>query len=67
MIRKLKSKIFLLIMISLATITLGIIVLFTYYNYKNTINTSTFFMNRVFGEQERENMQLMDRRNVNNG
>ena len=67
MIRKLKSKIFLLIMISLATITLGIIVLFTYYNYKNTINTSTFFMNRVFGEQERENMQLTDRRNVNNG
>ena len=52
MIKKLKSKIFLIIMLSLATITLGIIILFTYYNYRNTINTSTFFMDRVFGRKE---------------
>lgn len=54
MIKKLKSKIFFLIMISLTTITLGIIILFTFYNYRNTINTSAFFINRVFGLEERK-------------
>ena len=54
MIKKLKSKIFILIMASLLTITLGIIIIFTYYNYRNTINTSTFFIDRVFGLKERD-------------
>ena len=53
MIKKLKSKIFLIIMLSLAIVTLGIIIIFTYSNYRNIINTSTFFMDRVFGRDER--------------
>ena len=56
MIKKLKSKIFLIIMVALATITLGTIIIFTYINYRNTINTSTFFMDRVFGRDERAQM-----------
>ena len=56
MIKKLKSKIFLIIMVALTTITLGTIIIFTYINYRNTINTSTFFMDRVFGRDERNAM-----------
>ena len=54
MIKKLKSKIFWLIMVSISTITIGVIVLFSYYNYRNTINTSAFFIDRFYGREERE-------------
>ena len=46
MIRKLKQRIFLLIMLSLSIIMLGIIILFTSLNYNNTINTTVSMMNR---------------------
>ena len=48
MIKKLESKIFLILMISLSIITIGVIVLFTVSNYNNAINTSTIFMDRLF-------------------
>lgn len=54
MVEKLKSKIFFLIMISLSIITIGIVVIFTVYNYNNTINTSTFFIDRVYGLEDRK-------------
>ncbi|MBQ2836416.1 MAG: GHKL domain-containing protein [Clostridia bacterium] len=46
MIKKLKQRIFLLIMLSLSIIMLGIIILFTSLNYNNTINTTVSMMNR---------------------
>ena len=47
MINKLKKKIFWIIQISLTIIILGIIVLFTTSSYKNTITSSTMFMDRI--------------------
>lgn len=52
MINKLKSKIFWLIMITLSIITLGVVLLFTIINYRNTINTSIFFIDRVYGIED---------------
>lgn len=49
MIKKLSQKIFLLIMISLLTVILGIIVVFTFFNYTNTINSRIVMMNRFIG------------------
>jgi len=57
MIKKLKQRIFLLVMLSLSIIMLGIIILFTLLNYNNTINTTVSMMNRfVGGEFKRNNM-----------
>lgn len=47
MINQLSRKIFFLIMISLGTIILGIIMIFTYLNYNNTINSTTMMMDRL--------------------
>lgn len=47
MIKKLKSKIFILIMLSLSAIILGTIIIFTILNYTNTINTATMMIDRV--------------------
>ncbi|MBR2786764.1 MAG: HAMP domain-containing histidine kinase [Clostridia bacterium] len=47
MIGKLRKKIFWIIQISLSVIVLGVIIIFTSYNYKNTITSSTMFMDRV--------------------
>ena len=44
MIKKLSNRIFFLIMISLETIIIGIIVLFAFSNYRNTINTAGLMM-----------------------
>ena len=52
MIKELKSKIFLLIMISLSIVTIGIISLFTFYNYRNTLKTSAFFIDRIHDIEE---------------
>ena len=46
MINKLSKRIFWLITISLSIIVVGIIMIFTILNYKNTINTATFMMDR---------------------
>lgn len=74
MINKLKSKIFWLIMITLSIITLGVVILFTIINYRNTINTSSFFIDRVYGiednrkdrplKPEEDDEERMDRRDV---
>ena len=46
MINKLSKRIFWLIIISLSIIVVGIIMIFTILNYKNTINTASFMMDR---------------------
>ena len=54
MIKKLKQRIFLLIMLSLSIIIIGLIVLYASINYNNTINTTVSMMTRfVDGEQKR--------------
>ena len=52
MINKLRKKIFWIIQISLSVIILGIIILFTSFSYKNTIMSSTMFMDRLEGREE---------------
>ena len=46
MIKKLKQKIFLLIMLSLSIIIIGLIILYVSLNYNNAINTTVSMMNR---------------------
>ena len=54
MIKKLEQRIFLLIMVPLAIIILGTIILFAVLNYSNTINTSTFMLDRFIGEEPKK-------------
>ena len=54
MIKKLKSKIFFLIMISLSVLVVGIIVGFSILNYTNTIKTSTIMMDRFSNFKEKD-------------
>ena len=58
MINKLKQKIFLIIMISLSIVILGMIILFSYFNYKNTLNTSGIMMDRFLDNRIKENEPL---------
>ena len=51
MIDKLRKKIFWIIQISLSVIILGIIILFTVFSYRNTISSSTMFMDRLEGRK----------------
>ena len=51
MIDKLRKRIFWIIQISLSIIVLGVIVLFTSFSYKNTITSSTMFMDRLEGKE----------------
>ena len=51
MIDKLRKKIFWIIQISLSVIILGIIILFTVFSYRNTITSSTMFMERLEGKK----------------
>ena len=51
MIDKLRKKIFWIIQISLSVIILGIIILFTVFSYRNTISSSTMFMERLEGRK----------------
>lgn len=53
MIKKLSRRIFILIMVSLSIVILGIILLFSFLNYNNTINTTNFMMDRFMGEVKR--------------
>lgn len=55
MIKKLRRRIFLIIMILLSIVTLGIIILFTILNYNNTINATTLMMDRVVNEMQKKN------------
>ena len=52
MINKLRKKIFWIIQISLSVIILGVIILFTSLSYKNTITSSTIFIDRLEGRGE---------------
>ena len=51
MIDKLRKKIFWIIQISLSVIILWIIILFTVFSYRNTISSSTMFMDRLEGRK----------------
>ena len=54
MIKKLKQRIFLLIMLSLSIIIIGIIIIYTSLNYNNIINTTTSMMERVAGWENKK-------------
>lgn len=54
MIKKLKSKIFFVIMISLSVLVVGIILGFSILNYTNTIKTATLMMDRFSNFKEKE-------------
>ena len=61
MIKKLKQRIFLLIMLSLSIIMIGVIILYAALNYNNTLNTTISMMNRfVNGEPNRNNNKIDD-------
>ena len=61
MIKKLKQRIFLLVMLSLSIIMLGVIILYATLNYNNTLNTTISMMNRfVNGEPNRNNNKIDD-------
>ena len=55
MINKLRKKIFWIIQLSLTIIILGIIVIFTGFSYKNTITSSTMFMDRIENKRDFRN------------
>lgn len=54
MINKLRKKIFWIIQLSLTIIILGIIIIFAGFSYKNTITSSTMFMDRIEGKKQNE-------------
>lgn len=60
MIKKLKQRIFLLVMLSLLIVMLGIIILYAYLNYNNTINTTVSMMNRFIEPEPRRNYNAID-------
>lgn len=60
MINKLRKKIFWIIQISLTIIILGIIILFTTSNYKNTITSSLTFMDRIEVKGDKKNDRIAD-------
>lgn len=60
MIKKLKQRIFLLVMLSLSIVMLGIIILYAYLNYNNTINTTVSMMNRFIEPEPRRNYNAID-------
>lgn len=56
MIKKLSKRIFILIVVSLSLIILGTIILFAIFNYNNTINATTFMMDRFIVEEPKKNI-----------
>ena len=56
MIKKLNHKIFWVIMVSLSTVILGVIILFSVLNYKNTINSAVIMMDRFASGEIRKNI-----------
>lgn len=63
MIDKLRKRIFWIIQISLSVIVLGIIILFTTFSYRNTITSSTMFMDRLEGRMIGEPRDLNEESN----
>lgn len=60
MIKKLRQKIFLLIMFSLSIIMIGLIVLYNSMNYNNAINTAISMTNRFVEEEPKRNNRIED-------
>ena len=57
MISKLKKKIFWIIQLSLTVIILGIMIIFAGFSYRNTISSSTMFIDRIDGKEDRIQQQ----------
>ena len=53
MIKKLSKRVFFIIMVALTIVILGIIILFTFFNYSNTIRTSTFMLDKFINFEPR--------------
>ena len=64
MINKLRKKIFWIIQISLTIIVLGIIILFTTSNYKNTITSSVTLMDRIEVKVEKKGNKFVESNEV---
>lgn len=64
MIKKLSKRIFFIIMTALSIVILGIIVLFTFFNYTNTIRTSTFMLDRFINFEPKNS--IGERANTDN-
>ena len=60
MIKKLKQKIFLLIMLSLSIIMIGIIILYASLNYNNTLNATISMMNRFVDGEPKINPNVIE-------
>ena len=58
MINKLRKNIFWIIQLSLTVIIIGIIIIFAGFSYRNTITSSTMFMDRIEGKEEIKNEPL---------
>lgn len=55
MIKKLKTKVFWILMLSISAIILGTIIIFAYSNYNNTINAATSMLDRFNGFEKAPN------------
>lgn len=64
MIKKLSKRIFFIIMTALSIVILGIIILFTFLNYTNTIRTSTLMLDRFINFEPRN--AIGERENTDN-
>lgn len=60
MIKKLRQKIFLIIMFSLSIVIVGLIVLYDSMNYNNAINTAISVTNRFVEEEPKRNNKIED-------
>jgi len=60
MIKKLKQRIFLLIMLSLSIIMIGVIILYAVLNYNNTLNTTISMMTRFIDGESNRNYNKID-------
>jgi len=58
MIKKLKRKIILIIMIPLISIIVGTVIFLTYSHYTSTIRATTMLIERVFGEDNKNEPQI---------
>jgi signal transduction histidine kinase len=64
MIKKLRKRIFLIIMISLSIVVIGIIAVFAILNYKNTIDTASLIMDRfIYGDARKNATDRLDEEN----
>lgn len=59
MINKLKKKVFLILNTSISVILIGVIIIFAYMNYQNTLNTATVMMDR-FNEFDKKQIDMKE-------